>query len=111
MLFIPRFGSIGAVIGTLVAETTITVLYVIHDRGYLTPRQMLFYAWKKCAAAGCMFLVILLVNRLIQKELLSIVIDVAAGAAVYIMVLAALKDSFIERILIGKILKKRRRSG
>lgn len=107
LIFIPRLGSIGAVIGTLVAESTIAVLYVRHDRGYLTVRQMLFYGWKKVFAAGCMVLLIMGINHVVEKELLSVVLDVLLGGSAYVLILVLLKDSFIDRILFGKILRKR----
>ena len=109
MIFIPHLGSIGAVIGTLVAETTITALYVRHDRGYLTVGQMLYYSWKKLIAAGCMFALIFMINRFVKSEFLSVILDIAAGGITYLLVLALLRDSFIERILFGKILHKRKR--
>ncbi len=104
LLLIPRFAGAGAVAGTLVAETTITVLYLTHCSGYLTFRQILLSAWKKLAAGAVMLLFILAADRMIRSSLLAVAVSVAGGAALYLLALILLRDTFVTDFLIHRIL-------
>ncbi len=115
LLLIPRFGGTGAIFGTLIAETVITVLYMANCNGYLTVKQLLSLSWKKLIAGLIMCPIVYWVGTVIGNAFLSVVLQILAGAAVYLLMLVILRDSFIfvfakEKILpkiAGKLRKKR----
>ena len=84
-LFIPRIGAMGAVIGTLAAETAVPLVQWLHLRRELPyPGYVL-----SCAAYAVIGLVMLLAVRLIGSVLplggwTGLAVQVAIGAAVYI---------------------------
>ncbi|MCH5287811.1 MAG: oligosaccharide flippase family protein [Christensenellaceae bacterium] len=84
-LFIPRIGAMGAVIGTLAAETAVPLVQWLHLRRELPyPSYVL-----SCAAYAVIGLVMLLAVRLIGSVLplggwTGLAVQVAIGAAVYI---------------------------
>ena len=106
LLLIPRFQAIGAIPGTLAAETTITVLYVRHSRGYMTAGKLWKLSWKKLAAGGATLGTILALMKLIRHPILSILAAFAAGFLVYVLVLVLLRDSFLTVFLVQRVLKK-----
>ena len=84
-LFIPRIGAMGAVVGTLAAETAVPLVQWLHLRRELPyPRYLL-----SCAAYAVIGLVMLLSVRLVGSVLSlggwpGLAVQVAVGAAVYV---------------------------
>lgn len=105
LLFIPRFGAIGAVIGTLIAETVIMLLYLFNCNRYLTTGTILKSGWKKLFAGSLMLFFIFLVKPFFHNDLLLLLTQIAGGAAIYILTLLLLKDNILY-ILISKIMIK-----
>ena len=99
LLLIPRLGSIGAVIGTLVAEFFIACLYVYNCNGFLRVRQILGKIWKRLPAGCCMLVVIALIRRLEMAAILKLMIECAAGFLVYILVLWMMRDNLLQYLI------------
>ena len=82
---IPRLGAMGAVIGTLAAETAVPVVQWLHLRGELPYRRYL----RSCAAYAAMGLAMLLLVRAVGAALplkgwAGLAVQVACGALAYI---------------------------
>ena len=83
-LLIPRMGSMGAVIGTLLAELLSPLLQSVAVRGDLPFGRYLKYLAVYCGIGGIMLLCVrLLVNALPFGGWLSVGVCTAAGAGVY----------------------------
>ena len=95
LLLIPVFKSQGAVIASLAAETLISVLYVRHSNGYLTPAQLVQLGWKKLVAGLVMLAGMVCAGRFVHGEITVIIAQFCVGVIIYLAVLAVLKDSFI----------------
>ena len=111
MVFIPRFSSMGAAAASLMAETTITFLYLKNCVNYFNPVNILKRGWKKFLAALLMLLAISLVNRLHMENLYVLLMQIVIGTAAYVIVLMMIKDSLIMKLFsIGRNIVKERRS-
>lgn len=88
-IFIPRMGAMGAVVGTLAAETAVPLVQWLHLRRELPYGRYL----RSCAAYAAMGLIMLLLVRFVGAALpfggwAGLAIQVSAGAAAYaVMVL------------------------
>ena len=105
LLLIPQMSSEGAVIASIIAELLVTILYMCYCDGYYGINVMIGQIWKKLIAALLMLIVVLALGRGIHNPLLSIGLQVITGAFVYIMVLYAMKDSFVIGLLIPQLRK------
>ena len=111
LLLIPKLGGDGAAIASIIAELVITVLYVKMSNGYMTAAILWKYAWKRILAGIIMCMSVFGIGRFVKwNGILVLAIQVVAGACIYIVVLLALKDSFLKDILLefkGKLAKKK----
>lgn len=105
LILIPSFGSFGAVIATLIAESVITVLYMHFCNNYLTYRKIAERFWKKLIAAIAMLIFIKSIDTHIASDLVAVIIEVVSGGIIYIAVLFLLRDSFIS--VAGQIVGNR----
>ena len=109
LILIPRFWGYGAIVASLIAETVITVLYFKYCKGYLTIQTLVREGWKKLAAGVVMLAVIKLIDRIIPGNAAALLVEIAAGFAVYCIVIIVLRDTFLSEIVIGKIIGKKKR--
>ncbi len=109
LLLIPRWNAVGAVIASLVAEGTITCLYVRNCRGYLTVRTLADVTWKRLLAGAAMCLLVMALGRLpLSSGILKLMIQIPAGAAFYTAALYLARDGMLRELLalIPAALKK-----
>ena len=91
---IPIYGSVGAVISSLVAELIITLIYFYLSREYISIKYFFRCSWKNLIAGMVMFLFI---NYLVNEVTVSVFatfIEIGLGALLYFAVLFLLKDAF-----------------
>ncbi|MCR5090841.1 MAG: oligosaccharide flippase family protein [Oscillospiraceae bacterium] len=109
LLLIPRWNAVGAVIASLIAESTITFLYVRNCRGYLTVQTLADVIWRRLLAGAAMCLLVMSLGRLpVGKDILKLAIQILSGAAFYIAVLYLAKDAMLRELLnlISETLKR-----
>lgn len=108
-ILIPRLMSYGAAIATVIAEIVITVLYMWNCDGYLTVKQIFKHGWKKIIAGACMFGWLIILDKIIDSNLLMIVMGGITGSLIYILLLTVMKDSFVKigRNMITSKIRKR----
>ena len=109
LILIPRFWGYGAIAASLIAETVITVLYLIFCKGYLKVQTIVEEGWKKLAAGLLMLAVIKILDRFIVPDFPALLAEVAVGFSVYCIVIAVLHDTFLTEIVFGKIIGKRKK--
>ena len=107
-LLIPRFQSVGAVVATLVAETSICVVYFYMSREYVSVRLLLRYVPKTLLSAAVMLICVLFIGKSHAGSILITVAQIAVGGAVYFSLLCLLRDKFTFS-LISQVKKKIRR--
>ena len=94
-LLIPKLGSFGATIGSLVAEGTITILYFYLSRKYVNTFAT-FKDWIKYVIAGAvMFGVVMFVKGFFPATIAYTVIEGVIGVATYGLALIILHDKMV----------------
>ena len=106
-IFIPRLFSIGAAIGTIIAEMVVTCIQIYYIRKEYKIKDIIFMSIKYFIASLIMLMIILIINRF-ALNYLSVVIrmiaDVAVGIIVYTIILIIFKDDFIKKVY-NRVLK------
>lgn len=96
------FKSTGAVIGSVIAESVVTILYVVFSRKFFKPINFLKYGYKYLISGIIMFVLVYFLNTKWStsdisryKALLYLCCEVGIGAILYFIILCILRDSFI----------------
>ena len=95
LLLIPRFWGYGAIAASIVAELTITVLYITFSGESFHPVVLVRDGWKKLIAAVLMLIVIRLIDPFFSRNFTALFCEICLGGAVYIAVQFILRDSFM----------------
>lgn len=99
---IPNYGAKGAVVGSLMAELTITILYFLNCKNYMTIEQIVRNGWKKCLAGVVMFIFIHYIQYLFDNNTLAVLIPSIGGLLVYLTMLLLFRDQFtLQLVKIG----------
>jgi len=101
MILISHYAAIGAIIASVIAEITITVLHILYIR-----KKVDISGWFKCSikywlAGIIMFIILVLINENIILGFYNTVLQVVVGVIIYILILLLLKDSFVVKIAEG----------
>lgn len=104
-LLIWRFGAIGASIGTIIAEFTVTIIQMYFTRKDFNYKKIVLLSWKYLFSSVVMFGVCLVIRHFITRNIISVLVQVVVGASVYGISLLVLKDKFIYEV-INRVLRK-----
>lgn len=111
VLFIPKLGAIGAAIGTVVAEFSVTVVQLFFVRKKIKLIELIKLMKNYVIAGILMYLCCLIPEYLFESNYLLIISKVIIGVCCYTFVLFLLKDKFIfeikDRILNNFIRRKK----
>ena len=91
-ILIPKFQSVGAVVATLVAETSICVVYFYMSKEYVPVKLLIKYLPKQLIAACCMSACVLLIGRGHYGSVLITVAQIVVGGTIYLGLLYLMKD-------------------
>lgn len=105
MCLIWKFGAIGASIGTVIAELTVTLVQMYFVRKNFDFKKIIGLTKNYVISSLLMFIVCLIIGRIINNNLLSVIIQCAVGGLIYGIVLLVLKDNFVYEIL-NKLMSK-----
>lgn len=114
LLMIPRIGVYGATIASIIAELVITILYVKNCDGYAKVAMLIRVGYKKLISAIGMCFVVVCLDRLDVNSIIVLLIQVAAGAIVYVMLLLIFRDEWLMNLVLNysaKIIKRVKRDG
>lgn len=98
VLLIPKFKGIGAVLGTLIAESIIMILYICFCKGFLTFSTVFKHSWKKIIAAAVMFVYLIFVKKYFSNAFILLLVQICGGVFIYFALLLLLRDSAIRFI-------------
>jgi len=90
-----NYGAIGASIGTIIAELTVTGVQMYFVRKDFEIAKILKLSKNYIIASALMFIICLVVRKFINDNLVSTIVQVGTGASVYGIVLIILKDKFV----------------
>lgn len=99
-----KFGAIGASIATVIAELTVTSVQIFFTRNNFHWREIIKTAFNYVIASLAMFIFCLIIGRYIERNIISLIVQVIVGGCVYAGVLIILKDNMIMELL-GRVKK------
>lgn len=97
--------SIGASIASIIAEAVIAIIYLYMGKEYISLKNLAIMIWKKIFASMVMLVVIIIIKYFTETTVVSLFIEIVAGASVYFIILLILKDKIIMNMLIFLITK------
>ncbi|MBR3509204.1 MAG: oligosaccharide flippase family protein [Lachnospiraceae bacterium] len=95
---IPYFKSVGAVISTIIAESIISLLYLINCNGYYSIKLLKEHTWKKLIAGIGMCMIIHHLGEIIDNTAVALISQFTLGLLTYIFILCILKDDALNYI-------------
>lgn len=95
IFFIPAYGGYGAIIATILAELTITTMYVFFSNSFITFHDIFFISFKKLIAASIMLFFLARVSGLFSSMIINLIAQLVVGIITYIAILCFLKDDFV----------------
>lgn len=102
-IMIPRLGHIGAVAGTLIAETVGLCLMFFLGRIFLREAELKVRAWKYILGASVMGIVVFLLKKLLVSAgfqmAVRLSVCVLAGAVLYALVMILLRENLCMNLL------------
>lgn len=107
-MFIPKLLSIGAAIGTVVAETTVTAIQLYFIKDEYNIKEIFIMSVRYLISAIIMFIVMMILNRILLRNISAIsniIINIFIGIGIYCTSLFIMRDKFFIE-LIKRILKK-----
>ena len=103
-ILIPRFQSVGAVVATLVAETSICAVYFHMSKEFVSARLLLAFLPKTILSAAVMVLCVLLIGQNHRGSIIITAVQITLGSVVYFGLLFVMKEKYI--VSMGERLKK-----
>lgn len=95
VILIPFFWSLGATIGTIVAELVVTIVMGVMVRKELNIFKVIVSSWKYILVSLVMFFSVLVVCRLLEPSFLNSCFLGFLGVFIYIILLIILKDKIV----------------
>ena len=105
MFFIPLMGANGAALASVIAELTITIIYLYMARDYINISEIIKNIWKPILSAFIMLPLVIYVGSLFSSNIISIIVQIISGAIIYVVSLIVLKDNLLF-IVLQKLHKK-----
>lgn len=95
MILIPSLQAVGAVVGSLIAELVISVLYLVNCSGFLSVKQIVIYSYKRIIAGTVMFVVVRVVSNCMLNNICLLGVEIVVGITIYVVCLFVLKDDML----------------
>lgn len=99
LILIPKLGAVGAAIGTIIAECSVTISQIVFTRKQIDYKEILKLSKNYIISSIVMLLVLLLCKTLLNTSVISMFIQIIIGIATYGICLIILKDKFIQYFL------------
>lgn len=111
MLLIPRWGSKGAAIASVVAEIVITIMYLILCRQILALTELVKISYKKIFAACLMWGLIILLDFIVPNGIILTILQILFAIIFYFSVLLLIKDDFVimvKNFVVTRLFRKKK---
>ncbi len=108
MIFINMLGAIGAAIGTIIAELTVTFIQLFFVRKDLDISTVKI-SFKYLVSGLIMYMVCFIINSIMGNGNKTLIVQVLSGSITYFVILLLLKDKFLFEIMnrfLGKFKKE-----
>jgi len=105
MLFIPKFGALGAAIGTVCAESIVTLVQIVYVRKIIITKVFLVSFLESIFASFVMMFCVGLILKMVENLLLQLIVSFVVGMLVYATILWVCRNSYFLEYA-GKVLQK-----
>ena len=109
LILIPKLGAIGASIGTLIAEITVSGTQIFFVRKELDCKKIIGLCVKYLISSIIMYFVCYIINIVMGVGTVTLFVQIVAGGLTYFVMLLIMKDEFLFEVLhrfFGKFLKR-----
>lgn len=96
---IPSYAAQGAAIASICSEAGMLIMTVVYCRSIVKITEWFKSNWKYVLSSAIMFMILLPLRKLNDSGLAVVVLTIISGTAAYFVVLLALKDTFMIRII------------
>ena len=110
MLLIQKLGAIGASIGTVIAELTVTSIQIYFLRKEINFKSIFINSINYFIASVIMFIICLILSKLVDSETILLILKIGIGAFSYVIMLIILKDRMVFDLInkfINRLKKKK----
>lgn len=110
-IMIPRYGAMGAAIGTVIAESIISIAYIYMSKGFVSLKMLWEKSWRRLIAAVMMLFAIYFIGRGYTGKILITMMQILFGTSIYFAILFLFKDAdFMQLIeeLLSRIMKRKK---
>lgn len=103
-VLIYKYKSIGAAIASVIAETSILLMFLKFSDEYVRINELLKYSKKYIVSSLIMGIILWKINIYIPSNIIGITLQIVLGICIYFGILLFLKDEFILNCLEKKLL-------
>ena len=110
IILIPILGAVGAAIGTVAAEASVTLIQLFYVREKINIKELIKMSKNYFICGILMFLICFIPNYIFNSYYLIIISKIIIGLIFYVLCLYLIKDEFVVDIKtrIFKLLQNRR---
>lgn len=105
-ILIPKFDAIGAAIGTIIAEFMVCFVQTLYVRKEIPLLKILIQSVPFLIFGNIMFLIVRKISNLLELSVITLVIEIIAGALIYLFFSSIYYCYFFEKKLLMLYLKK-----
>ncbi len=98
LILIPHYGARGATIGTIIAESVISLLYLFFCDRFFSLKQLFLISYRKLFAGGLMLLEVIMIGKWSFNPYVVTLCQIIVGGVTYIVLLFILRDPIIQTI-------------
>lgn len=110
-LLINLWGTIGAVISSVLAEFCILAVQLVYIRNEITVLDMMKSSVKYLISSLIMFVIVLEITNLMEVSIFNTCLEAMIGIVIYFVVLFILKDKFLKSIINQVVMNVKNRLG
>lgn len=106
-LLIPKYGSAGAIIASVISEISICTVYFFMSRDFIPVKLVIKSLIKPVLASTIMYFCVIQVSKIIAGVTIQLLLQVVIGCVVYYMILLLLQETLVystSKKIMGKIL-------
>lgn len=100
---IPKYGSIGAAVSSVLAEALILFGYLFLARDFIRLSRIIKLGWKYIVSGVAMMMIVTVAGRIKMNEIPLLAVQVMAGVLSYLAFLIVLRDRFIREDALDSV--------
>lgn len=103
IILIPRLAAKGAAIGTIMAELTISIIYIYMSKDFVSLKLLWLKTWKRLIAGCIMLSLVRTIGRGFNGNIIITFYQILVGVVAYFVVLLVLKDADLVQLIKNKL--------